>query len=58
MGDRTSIPFDEEVAERLKEHKGEFETWNQYGIALAELADKHHDPVTLGAGTEDSDAGE
>jgi hypothetical protein len=51
MGDRTSIPFDEEVAEKLKEYKGEHETWNQYGIVLAELAEKYHDPVTLG--TED-----
>jgi len=52
MGDRTSIPFDEGVAERLKEHKGKYETWNQYGIALAELAEKHHEPPTLGADTE------
>jgi hypothetical protein len=52
MGDRTSIPFDEDVAERLKEHKGKYETWNQYGIALAELAAEHHEPPTLGTDTE------
>jgi len=51
MGDRTSIPVDEDVAERLKEHKGKYETWNQYLVALAALADEHHDPPTLG--TED-----
>jgi len=51
MGDRTSIPVDEDVAEQLRAHKGKFETWNQYLIALAELADEHHEPPTLG--TED-----
>jgi len=51
MGDRTSIPMDREVFEELKAHKGQYESWNQYLIALAELADEHHDPVTLG--TED-----
>jgi len=51
MGDRTSIPFDEEVAELLREQKGKYETWNQFGVALAALADEHHDPPTLG--TED-----
>jgi hypothetical protein len=51
MGDRTSIPFDEEVAELLREQKGKYETWNQFGVALAQLADEHHDPPTLG--TED-----
>jgi len=51
MGDRTSIPVDEDVAEQLKEHKGKYETWNQYLVALAELAETYHDPPTLG--TED-----
>jgi len=50
-GDRTSIPVDREVYEVLKEHKGQYETWNQYLTALAELADEHHEPPTLG--TED-----
>jgi len=35
----------------LREQKGKFETWNQFGVALAQLAAEHHDPVTLG--TED-----
>jgi hypothetical protein len=51
MGDRTSIPVDREVYEKLKEHKGKYETWNQYLVALAALADEHHEPPTLG--TED-----
>jgi len=49
--DRTSVPMDRDVFERLKEHKGQYESWNQYLTALAQLADEHHDPPTLG--TED-----
>jgi len=49
--DRTSVPMDRDVFERLKEHKGQYESWNQYLVALAQLADEHHDPPTLG--TED-----
>jgi len=48
MSDRTSIPVDEDVAEHLRTHKGKYETWNQYLTALAELADEHHEPPTLG----------
>jgi hypothetical protein len=40
--------MDREVFEELKEHKGQYESWNQYLSALAQLADEHHDPVTLG----------
>lgn len=47
--DRTSVPMGREVYEELKAHKGKYETWNQYLIALAELADEHHEPPTLGA---------
>lgn len=46
--DRTSIPMDREVFEALKDHKGQYETWDQYFASLATLAEKHHDPVTLG----------
>ena len=47
MSDRTSIPMDREVFDRLKAEKGEFEAWNDYLLALAELAEEHHDPPTL-----------
>ena len=49
MSDRTSVPMDREVFEALKSHKGKYETWNDYLLELAALADEHHDPVeTLG----------
>ena len=54
MSDRTSIPMDREVFARLKAEKGDYETWNDYLLELAELAEKHHDPPTLG---DDSDDG-
>ena len=47
MSDRTSIPMDREVFEGLKSHKGKYETWNDYLLELAELADEHHEPPTL-----------
>jgi hypothetical protein len=47
--DRKMVALDPDVFEALKQHKGKHETWNQYALALAELADEHHDPVTLGA---------
>jgi len=50
---RTSVPMDREVFEQLKEHKGKYETWNQYLTSLTQLADEHHEPPTLGGDTED-----
>ena len=45
--DRTSIPMDRAVFERLKSQKGQYESWNQYLVALADLAEEHHEPPTL-----------
>lgn len=47
MSDRTSLPVDRDVFKELKAHKGEYETWNDYLIDLAALAEEYHDPPTL-----------
>ena len=49
MTDRTTIPADEDVVEFLRQNKGEYETWNEYLIALGQLAEEYHEPVTLGS---------
>jgi hypothetical protein len=49
--DRKIVAMDPEVFQRLKEQKGQYETWNQLLSDAADLLDEHHEPPTLG--TED-----
>jgi len=45
--ERTSLPMDRKVFVQLKRNKGEYESWNQFFLALTRLAEEHHEPVTL-----------
>jgi len=47
MTERKVIKVDPDVFAAHKQQKGQYETWNQYMAKLAELAEEHHDPVSI-----------